>query len=46
MRHADGIAIDDPEVWKTQPMTFQVVGRPYRDENLIEVSEMIDSIVN
>ncbi|KAF2159073.1 hypothetical protein M409DRAFT_71311 [Zasmidium cellare ATCC 36951] len=38
--------IYDPEVWKTQPMTFQIVGRPYHDEALINVSEVIDGVVN
>ncbi|KAK4500486.1 hypothetical protein PRZ48_008675 [Zasmidium cellare] len=37
---------DDPEMWKTQPMTFQIVSRPYRDEDLINVSEVIDGVVN
>lgn len=37
---------DDPELWKTQPMTMQLVGRPYRDENLIAVCEKIDALVN
>ena len=37
---------DDPELWKTQPMTLQFVGRPYRDENLIAVCEKIDELIN
>lgn len=27
-------------------MTFQIVGRPYRDEDLINVSDVIDGVVN
>lgn len=37
---------DDPDLWKTQPMTLQIVGRPYRDETLIANCELIDEIVN
>ncbi|KAK0952260.1 hypothetical protein LTS01_024902, partial [Friedmanniomyces endolithicus] len=36
----------DPELWKGHPVTLQLVGRPYRDEALIAVSEVIDSVVN
>lgn len=39
-------APDDPELWKTQPMTLQIVGRPYRDEALIANCELLDEIVN
>lgn len=37
---------DDPELWATQPMTFQIVGRNCRDEELIAASEIIDKVVN
>ncbi|TKA57543.1 hypothetical protein B0A55_10800 [Friedmanniomyces simplex] len=36
----------DPEIWQGHPVTLQLVGRPYRDEALIAVSEVMDSIVN
>ncbi|KAK3616146.1 hypothetical protein LTR56_026147 [Elasticomyces elasticus] len=36
----------DPEVWQGHPVTLQLVGRPYRDEGLISVCEVIDSVVN
>jgi len=36
----------DPELWKNQPVCLQIVNRPYRDEELIAVSESIDKIVN
>lgn len=39
-------APDDPEPWKTQPMTLQIVGRPYKDEELIATVQSIDHIVN
>lgn len=38
--------IYDPELWKSQPMTVQFVGRPNRDENLIAVCEKIDELIN
>ncbi|KAK5175130.1 uncharacterized protein LTR77_000267 [Saxophila tyrrhenica] len=38
--------IYDPELWQTQPVTLQIVGRPCRDEALIAVSEAIDLVVN
>lgn len=37
---------DDPDLWKTQPMTIQIVGRNCRDEELISASEVIDNVVN
>lgn len=37
---------DDPELWKTQPVTVQIVGRPFRDEVLLAHGELIDSTVN
>lgn len=37
---------DDPELWKTQPMALQIVGRPYRDEALIATCELLDKIIN
>lgn len=39
-------SLDDPELWKTQPMTLQIVGRPYRDEALIANCELLDDIIN
>lgn len=36
----------DPELWKTQPVAVQVVGRPWKDEDLVAVSEVIDQVVN
>ncbi|KAK5114038.1 hypothetical protein LTR85_010344 [Meristemomyces frigidus] len=36
----------DPEMWKTQPVTLQLVGRPYHDEALIAACVAIDGVVN
>ncbi|EME83614.1 uncharacterized protein MYCFIDRAFT_47042 [Pseudocercospora fijiensis CIRAD86] len=36
----------DPEIWKSQPMTLQIVGRPCRDEGLTSVCEVLDRVVN
>lgn len=39
-------SLDNPELWKTQPVCLQVVGMPYRDEELIAAADIIDSICN
>ena len=44
--NADSCLVDDPELWKTQPVTLQIVGRPCRDEALIATAESIDQTVN
>jgi amidase len=36
---------DDPSLFIDQPSTIQVVGRPFDDEELIEVSAAIDTIL-
>ncbi|KAK3704177.1 hypothetical protein LTR37_014017 [Vermiconidia calcicola] len=36
----------DPDLWKTQPITLQIVGRPNWDEVLIAISEAIDLVIN
>ncbi|KIW63313.1 hypothetical protein, variant [Phialophora macrospora] len=36
----------DPELWITQPMTVQIVGRPWRDEEMISACETVDSVIN
>lgn len=40
------VVLDDPELWKTQPVTVQVVGRPCRDEALIAACEIVDQVIN
>lgn len=37
---------DDPEIWKDMPVCIQVAGRPYTDEALIAMSELVDEVVN
>jgi amidase len=39
-------SIDDVEKWKNQPVTLQIVTRPYQDEELIAISEVIDNVCN
>jgi len=41
-----GWGIDDAEKWRNQPVTVQVVGRPFMDEELIGVTEVVDGICN
>ncbi|CAK7231353.1 hypothetical protein SBRCBS47491_007902 [Sporothrix bragantina] len=36
----------DPDLWKNQPVCVQIVKQPYQDEDLLEVTEVVDSIVN
>ncbi|KAJ4302714.1 hypothetical protein N0V90_001604 [Kalmusia sp. IMI 367209] len=36
----------DPRLWKNQPVTLQIIGRPFDDEELIRTTEIIDDIVN
>jgi amidase len=40
------LSVDDPNLWQGQPVTLQVVGRPYKDEDLIAVCEAIEQIIN
>ncbi|RVX67712.1 hypothetical protein B0A52_07835 [Exophiala mesophila] len=42
----DNWEVYDPELWKTQPVTIQVVGRPYKDEDLVAAAEVIDQVIN
>jgi amidase len=37
---------DDPELWKNQPITIQLVGPQFSDEELIAVSEVVDQVCN
>jgi len=36
----------DPELFSSQPVSLQIVGFPYKDEELIAVSEVLDRVVN
>ncbi|KAF2858676.1 putative amidase [Piedraia hortae CBS 480.64] len=38
--------IYDPSRWKNHPSAIQIVGRPFRDEALIAITEVIDRVVN
>ncbi|EMC96862.1 hypothetical protein BAUCODRAFT_492129 [Baudoinia panamericana UAMH 10762] len=38
--------IYDAKRWKSQPVCVQIVGRPFRDEYLIAVSEAMDTVIN
>ncbi|CAK7234683.1 hypothetical protein SCUCBS95973_009019 [Sporothrix curviconia] len=38
--------IYDPDLWKNQPVCVQILKQPYQDEDLLEMTEVVDSIVN
>lgn len=38
--------IDDPELWSKQPVAIQIIARPFDDEELIAVTEVVDRVVN
>jgi len=40
------IKTDDPELWKNQPITIQLVRPQFSDEELIAVAEAIDEVCN
>lgn len=33
---------DDPQLFSNQPTSIQIVGRPFDDEELIEISSLVD----
>jgi hypothetical protein len=37
---------DDPERWKNQPITIQLVRPQFSDEELIAVGEVVDQLCN
>ena len=37
---------DDPELWANQPVTIQIVARPFDDEALIGATGRVDDAVN
>ncbi len=39
-------AADDPELWKNQPLTVQIVRPQHSDEELISMAESMDQICN
>lgn len=39
------LSIDDPNLFSTQPSTAQVVGRPFEDEELIQVAAVLDKLL-
>uniref|UniRef100_A0A8H7N5D9 Amidase domain-containing protein n=1 Tax=Bionectria ochroleuca TaxID=29856 RepID=A0A8H7N5D9_BIOOC len=38
--------IYDPDLWSNQPVTIQIVARPFDDEELLSVTEVVDHVVN
>ena len=37
---------DDPVLFQHQPVTLQIVGRPFEDEELLRTTEVLDEILN
>lgn len=37
--------VDDPKLFENQPSCIQIVGRPFDDEELIEVSAAVDKVL-
>jgi amidase len=40
------MCVDDPELFSSQPVCLQIVGFPFKDEELIATAETIDMVVN
>lgn len=38
--------LDDVEKFMDSPMTIQLVARPYKDEELLNMSEVVDDVIN
>lgn len=38
--------LDDPKLWENQPVTLQVVGKQFDDEELIAVVDCLDQVCN
>jgi amidase len=38
--------IDDPQTFASQPVCIQLVGRPFQDEEIAAVAEVVDAIIN
>ena len=39
-------AIDDPELFTGQPICRQIMGRPFQDEEIIAVTDVVDRVIN
>jgi amidase len=39
------VRADRPDLFASQPSTIQVVGRPFQDEELIQVSSVMDGLL-
>jgi amidase len=40
------LSTDDPELWQNMPVALQVVGRSFRDEQLLADSAIVDAVLN
>lgn len=40
------MTLDDAKLWANMPVTVQIVRRQYEDEELIAVTEVLDTVVN
>jgi hypothetical protein len=39
-------AIDDPKLFPGQPICLRIMGRPFQDEKVVAVTDIIDRIIN
>jgi Asp-tRNA(Asn)/Glu-tRNA(Gln) amidotransferase A subunit family amidase len=40
------IVLDDVERFADSPITIQLVARPFKDEELLNMSEVVDNVIN
>jgi len=40
------LSTDDPVLFQNQPVTIQIVGRPFEDEELLASAGVVDEVLN
>lgn len=40
------VSLDDPELFSSQPVCLQIVGRPFQDEEVVAVTDVVDRVIN
>lgn len=44
--NADPFELDDPQTFAAQPVCIQLIGRPFQDEEITAVAEVVDAAIN